>query len=551
MQFFHRDSNSKFWQIIFLVVIVCFCLVLFIDKAVHVDDPLFIWAAQHIQSKPLDPYGFDVNWYGKIMPMYVITKNPPLASYYMAAMATLLGWGETALHFAFLIPAIMFIIGVYYLSTFFCKKPFYAALITFFTPVVLLSSTTLMCDLLMLCFWIWGMFFWIQGIREKKIFTLFLASVLVSLSALSKYFGICLILLLFAWMVIDRRKLESTLLILLIPIITLISYHLITSQLYGRGLLYEAALFSTKFETTTRYTPAINLLIGITFMGGCLITLSFHSNRLWSKVVYAWHGIIVIFLLILFINLGTIGKIKIVNDNTIQWNMLLHFVLFSLTGISLLFITVKECFLKRDSCSLMLFLWIAGTFLFTTFVNWTINGRTLLPIAPALGILLARIIESRNIQPRTFYISLIPAALVALLVTYSDYKLANTIRDDAKTIVSRYQSTTSTIWFQGHWGFQYYMQLLGGKPLDNEHPVVAKGDIIVMPLNNANMYSLPEDYIPVRDSIQSEVFSWLSCMNRKIGAGFYSHYLGPLPFMVRKIPPEHYNIHVARVSSLP
>ena len=43
------------------------CLLLlgpFLGKAVHVDDPLFVWAAQQICRHPLDFYGFSVNWYG-------------------------------------------------------------------------------------------------------------------------------------------------------------------------------------------------------------------------------------------------------------------------------------------------------------------------------------------------------------------------------------------------------------------------------------------------------------------------------------------------------
>src|SRR2546422_5508119 len=45
-----------------LVLITAAALAPFLNKAFHIDDPLFLWMAQQIAKHPLDPYGFDVNW---------------------------------------------------------------------------------------------------------------------------------------------------------------------------------------------------------------------------------------------------------------------------------------------------------------------------------------------------------------------------------------------------------------------------------------------------------------------------------------------------------
>ena len=45
----------------------------FVTKAFHIDDTLFLWIARHIQTDPLDFYGFRANWYGYAMPMSAIT----------------------------------------------------------------------------------------------------------------------------------------------------------------------------------------------------------------------------------------------------------------------------------------------------------------------------------------------------------------------------------------------------------------------------------------------------------------------------------------------
>ena len=37
----------------------------FLNKAVHIDDSLFVWTAEQILKHPGDCYGFDVNWTGR------------------------------------------------------------------------------------------------------------------------------------------------------------------------------------------------------------------------------------------------------------------------------------------------------------------------------------------------------------------------------------------------------------------------------------------------------------------------------------------------------
>ena len=131
------------------------CLVPFINKAFCVDDPLFLWAAAQIQAHPLDFYGCEVNWYGTVQPLYDVMKNPPLACYYLSAAAALVGTSEPALHAAFLLPAIGAVWGTWFLARSFCRQPVSAALVALVTPALLVSSTNVMCDTLLVCLWTW------------------------------------------------------------------------------------------------------------------------------------------------------------------------------------------------------------------------------------------------------------------------------------------------------------------------------------------------------------------------------------------------------------
>ena len=128
-----------------MILIVLAALGPFLAKPFNVDDPLFLWAARQIQAHPSNPYGFDLNWYGFQSAMWDVTKNPPLACYYLAVAAAILGWSEVALHFAMLLPAVAAILGTYRLARRLCQRPVLAACTTLFTPVYLVSSTSVMC----------------------------------------------------------------------------------------------------------------------------------------------------------------------------------------------------------------------------------------------------------------------------------------------------------------------------------------------------------------------------------------------------------------------
>src|SRR4030042_529904 len=130
---------------IFVAIITIVCLAPFINKAFHIDDTLFLWSAKQIQ------------------------KNPPITCYYIALTAWLFGWSEIALHLAFLIPVAAVALGTYYLAERLCSRPVLATLAAVLTPGFLVSSTNIMCDTMMLAFWVWAVFLWIRGVEKNRV----------------------------------------------------------------------------------------------------------------------------------------------------------------------------------------------------------------------------------------------------------------------------------------------------------------------------------------------------------------------------------------------
>ncbi len=68
----------------------------------------------------------------------------------------------------------------------------------------------------------------------------------------------------------------------------------------------------------------------------------------------------------------------------------IQLILFIAGGISTLALAIADYRRERDADSLLLLLWVVGTFWFTAYLNWTVNARSILPMVPAIGILLAR-----------------------------------------------------------------------------------------------------------------------------------------------------------------
>lgn len=533
-------------------VITVACLVPFLNKAFHIDDPLFLWTAKQIQTNPADFYGFSVNWYGSNMPMAEVTQNPPGACYYIAVVASLFSWSEVALHTAFLIPAVSVALGTYYLARRFCARPVLAVLAGVLTPVFIVSSTNVMCDTMMLAFWVWAVFLWIRGMEEKRYLNLFFAAVLIVFCALTKYFGMALLPLLFVYSLSYRRKFGYWVLFLLIPAAALAGYQWVTRNLYGYGLLSDAAVYATNYSWMQGSTLFSKGLTGLVFTGGCGLTVLFYGPLLWSRRdIIA--GVIMVILFVLILSfIENIGSTPLRDSRGARWDYLIQVGLMAGAGAGIFALMVSDFWKHSNAKTLLLLLWVLGTFIFAAFINWTVNARSILPIVPAVGILLMRRIDERFAeaarQIRTWRLAwpLVPVVVISLLVCWADYKLAETARTAASDIYESFGNENRTVWFQGHWGFQYYMEAVGGRAFDFEDPEASRADIIIIPLNNCVIKALPEEMVYPRRRFQFYACRKIATMNGEIGAGFYSNIWGMLPFVFGPVGPEIYYAYVVR-----
>jgi 4-amino-4-deoxy-L-arabinose transferase-like glycosyltransferase len=535
-------------ELALLLACVLGVLALFLGKAYTIDDPLFLWLARQIQLNPLDFFGFEVNWYGTSMPMVEVTKNSPLGGYYIAGAAALVGFGERALHAAFLLPAAAAAVATYALARRLCGRPLEASLIGLFTPVFLVSSTNVMCDTLMLAFWCGAVACWIAGFDRRRSSFHAAAAALAALAVLTKYFGAALVPLLLAYGAIRERRLGAWTAWLLVPLAAMGAFEMATRSLYGVGLLSDAALYATSFEEVAPQGYSAQLLEGLAFAGGCLLPALFFAPLLWPRRVAAGGAFAIAAAVVL-----TNGHARPLVGETFahyqwpEWALVAQIAALSVGGVSVLALAVADVWRRRDPESWLVALWVVGTLGFAVALNWVNNGRSNLPVAPILGIAIARRLELRasagqRASPPLRWLAAVPAFALALAVTWADFRWSNDVRETAVAIFDRYGRGDDRVYFYGHWGFQWYMQELGATPVDTRGATASAGDYVVRPDDNV-FVGRPDPATAKRVQVIARPSPrFLRTVGRLTGAGFYASNMGSLPFVFGRVLPDHYEV---------
>ena len=510
-----------------ILVLVTMCLLVpFSGKAFHIDDPLFVWSAEHIQHAPLDFFGFEINWNGTPNPAHHIIQNPPLTGYFLALSAIFFGLKEFGLHLAMILPAVTLVIGVFRLAQMYSARPELSVLATLAAPAFLVSATTVMADVLLLALYVWSVVLWMEGLQHRNIRKMVLAGVVAGLAALTKYFALSLVPLLFVHTLTSGTKQPRLWFCLLIPIAMVAVYQAVTVHLYGRDLVREALFFTSEWQIDKNWAPVRQTTVGLAFVGGSLLSAVFFAPFIFSRRSLLWvAGGGAICLLGLFVILNT-GVIRIPNWERLSVAVQLQFVLFWAIGAYILLVAALELAHHRDGPTLTLFLWVVGTFVFSVYINWTINARALLPMLPPIAVIIARrtercSIHGSGIRPGLI-LSLGLGLCVATAVTWGDYQLARSQQAFSMDLKKRLSGYPNTVWFQGHWGFQYYMEAIGAHPMDFSGTVLKPGDIVVIPGNNTLTTSLPKQDYQLLETIQKPVRAPVVTMNHAVGAGFYS-----------------------------
>jgi len=410
-----------------------------------------------------------------------------------------------------------------------------------------------MTDTTMVAFYVWAIFLWREGLKNERAVYLFISAIFIALSGLTKYFGLTLIPLLFVFTLAERRKFDSKVCFLFIPILLFAGYDWLNYNLYNHSVFSDVTTYSLAEKSKYNFGILDQTLVGLAFTGGCLLGLNFFLPILYRRNFFLVATALLILLVYVLSSIESIGgfklydKIKFLDYTTeVRWDLVFQIALFALCGLHILILAISDLIRNKDASALLLFIWVFGTFIFYCYLNWTTSARNILPILPAASILVIRRINFYLKEPQKFLRfqflwPLLPAAFISFLVAYADASWANSQRSAAQIINKKFADYKSDVTFQGHWGFQYYMESLGYKPTDLKKDP-SEGSIMIIPTNNTNTERQNMNFFLQTDKIQGQIWSLLSMMERN-HSGWYSSIQGPLPFVLGMASPEDYIVY--------
>ncbi len=547
-------------ELALLCAIPALLLLPLLNKAYHVDDPLFVWTGQQILKDPLNFYGFYTNWGRSQTYMYSIMQNPPLLSYLLAPVGALFGWREPVMHTAMLLLTLFTCSGTYMAARRFCTRPFLAAALAIASPGFMISASQVMSDIPMIGCWAWALYFWMRGIDEDKLTHTIAAGIFIAAGELTKYFAFSLVPLLLVYTLLAAPQRKHHLYCLLIPVVTLIAFEFLCNRIYGIGLLADATRFASEHRSVSRANPIVKTPIALVFSGGVIAATTFLIPWLWKRThLLAWGALFLALLAInyvlpdarvmktvLLINIDNPGE-EIVTSTAVNPTLLHHlqWALWSLGGIHCIALALTDIFRRKEAASIMLALWIAGTLFFVIMINHFVNARVILPMALAVAILAIRRLEDQPAKPawgrgtlRAVYGATAAALLLSTALNYVDYRLAGSARTAATDIMK--EANGRTVWFSGHSGWQFYMEALGANAIDQQRSTPLPGDIYVLPSNNWQPIPVNAARVKSHHHKVYPVPRWATTSHYQAYAGFYSDGAGPLPFYLGPVPEEIY-----------
>lgn len=417
--------------------------------AFRIDEPNILSIARQILDEPLDPYGFGINWNVVEQPAFEVLANPPLVPYWLAVWSRVFGWSEISLHLAMLPFMLAVITGVGRLAHSLGLPAGGSMLLAAGSPGLLVASHVVMPDIAALALLLWaavGAILYSEAGHRRW----FVTAVLCGFAApLAKYNAIIVIPPLVLMVFLHGSRRVGIGMIATAPVLGLTCWSLVSWFLYGDIHFLSAARFQSGWKF-----PVNDVLsafgLGLLPLAAALAPARLSLRREMPLLVVSS----ALFLAIAFMN---------------GWQGWQHAAIFSFAAtLSLRFLgnALTQVLGGDDRRSVVLVVWLVFG-LALQFTALFTAVRYMLPLLPA-AIMFAMRSWSPRYGPR-FYILAGVSVLLSLGVAVSDAATANLYRRVVKEQVAP-AASERPIYFAGHWGLQYYLEMIGAEAIDGRQP---------------------------------------------------------------------------------
>jgi Dolichyl-phosphate-mannose-protein mannosyltransferase len=466
----------------------------------RIDDPYHLEAARQVQRAPTDPYGFHINWDGTPKSAFATYASPPLVPAWLALWSCVFPQNEVSLHVAILPFSIVALVSFGLLAGSFGVRPSIAMALLACSPAFFLTSQVLMPDMPMLCLFLLA----VTGARFYQLERSWRAALLASVAGfccpLAKYNGAMLVPVLISiglagghdvatgntgtsaraadaprrlltWC--RARFAPGMLAIIGAPFLSLVCWGAFTWAKYGAVHFLNMSSFQRGQAHSLDFGMLTAGILGAMGLGvvplgllGFLIRPA--TPSLWRKVLALCGG-------------GCAAGLAV-----LMCYGALSVLLFALSVSVSVYILGLMVWLgwqsarTRDWTLLPLVVWILAGLAFQYGLMFS-AVRYVLFLAPPIILLALRM---SSWVPRQ---GGLPAMLGANLLFVAALGFADARQASVYPAIvtdqirPRLETSGGRLFFDGHWGLQYYATQIGGEPFDELHPPSLRvGDLVVV-----------------------------------------------------------------------
>lgn len=522
-----------------LLLLAILSLSPFANKAVHIDDLLFIDMG-NMFSHANNYYGESYTVYGETYDSLLRASHSPLVvplSIFLVKKTFPTG-GETALHLFFLSFAVGSLIFTYLLCLRFNAPPFLISAGLLFSPPFLILSQSLMTDVATYCFVTGSMVFFIRAVDRADKRALAFAIILFSLAIGCGFQSLIFHAMFLAYVVLNqpgRIAYVFAMGLSVLPYFIWYGYHISLHRELATDLSYYSSLLDAMGQRMkipyyiSQLSTAFLAPVGFIF-------------AVWQRKHMKTALVSLVLTGVLFPKLFS----PVLGDYTLAKKLVFcGGVFFSFLGFAMI---LQNAYLivvgdqadkqeKSDTIFLLLnlIIFIPICFVFTPFAT----TRYLLPIIGVVYILIFR--HTATIRPWIATAAIVVCAAMSMWTAKADYDLAEIYRKFA-TESAQVFPEKERVWFIGEWGFRYYMSQAGYRYLSKDSDIKA-GDMIIDPTIVARM-SLGQVHRPLQlKKVIAYPGNLLKTLHFGTHAGFWSQGWGLMPFWPSRQPTEEFKVY--------
>lgn len=507
---------------VLLAIPILICLFFFLDKPFHIDDTVVLHISSQILQDPLRPFDGDFFWLSQPDPLFKVTTNPPLVSYWLAPFIALAGYREWVLHAAMLPFLVLLGWGMVRLSVRFMGREHagWAVWGLILSPAII-PSVNVMRDVPMAGLFLAGMALWVEGIDKKQWNITALGALLGGVGMLAKYSGLLFLLLAGAYLLTRREwRMLPILCAALLPLALWSLHNLVIYHQVHMLYLFEERRGGLPWQDKL-YGGLIGIGACLPLGLFCLIDCAKQSRGLLLiAVLSAW----VVAVLMMNYYEGT------VYPQSVFW-LLVGSMLTFYCGFR-----ISDCFSLRllvpsisSSCrdSGFLLFWFLLVFFYSIWgVPFQAVRHLILLLPPLLWFILPAFQNRHLLQAGLTLQAVLTAGVFA-----ADYEYANVYRryfDGTKNYLASLNN-----WYAGHWGWMFYAEQAGWRQIVPSGAGLQSRDVITIP-KNVHKGRLPEGWAKQWKQLSEQTYDGfvpLRTMNGFQGAAYYALVRGNAPYI--------------------